>query len=222
MTGLDVADVVQVTWLTLRIALAAVAVGAFIGVPLGAWLAARPRPSATALAHTLLMALYALPPVVAGLVTYLLLSRAGPLGALGLLFTPTAIVIAESLMAVPLVAGLTMAAMLEVPPEVREAVRAQVGSISWEARVLAREARWGIAGALAVAFGRALAEVAAALLAGGNIQGHTRTLGTAILQEVTQGDHAEALLLAAVLLTLALLTMLAIARLRRLDVEGIA
>lgn len=207
-------EVADVTLLTLRVTVAATAVGAFVGVPLGCAIGLRARPT-DALFRILLYTLYSLPPVIAGLLGYLLLSRAGPLGRFELLFTPTAIVIVEAFLATPLIAGLTVAALAEVPRNVREAVRATGAAPTFAAWTLVREARHGILAGVMVGFGRALAEVAGALLVGGNVRGETRTLGTAILQSTNQGDFDLALGLGAVLLSLALVTVLALVRLQR-------
>lgn len=212
-------EVAEITWLTLRVALAATLLGSLVGVPLGAAIGLRSRPTA-ALFRVLLYTLYSLPPVLAGLLGYLLLGREGPLGGLRLLFTPTAIVLVEALLAAPLVAGLTIAALAEVPPNVREAVRAS-GAAAWLRQwTLLKEARFGILAGVMVGMGRALAEVAGALMVGGNVRGETRTLGTAILQATGQGDFGLALALGGVLLLLALFTVLALVRLQAANVEG--
>lgn len=212
-------EVAEITWLTLRVTLAATAIGALVGVPLGAAIGLRARPAA-ALFRILVYTLYGLPPVIAGLLGYMLLSRAGPLGALELLFTPAAIVIVEAILATPLIAGLTIAALAEVPPNVREAVRAS-GAAPWLRQwTLVREARFGILAGVMVGFGRALAEVAGALLVGGNARHETRTLGTAILQQASMGDFSAALALGAVLLALALATVLVLARLQAANAEA--
>ena len=212
-------EVAQITLLTLQITVASTVAGALLGVPLGAALGVRARGTRT-LFRALVYTLYALPPVLAGLVVYLLLSRDGALGFLGVLFTPTAIVVAQTLLAAPLIAGLTVAALAELPESLREAVRAS-GAPRWRASfTLVKEARLGILSAVMVGAGRSLAEVAAALIVGGNIRHETRTLGTAILQLVQQGDFAFALVLGGILLALAFLTVLVLARLQALDVRG--
>lgn len=212
-------EVAEIAWLTVKITLAATLLGALVGVPLGAAVGLRARPAA-ALVRVLLYTLYSLPPVLAGLLGYLLLSRQGPLGALGLLFTPAAIVVVEVLLAAPLIAGLTIAALAEVPPNVREAVRAS-GAPAWLRQwTLVKEARFGILAGVMVGMGRCLAEVAGALIVGGNVRHETRTLGTAILQATDQGDFGLALALGAVLLAVALLTVLALIRLQAAHAEG--
>lgn len=211
-------EVAEITWLTLRVTAGATAVAALVGVPLGAAIGLAARPTRS-LFRVMLYTLYALPPVLAGLLGYLLLSRSGPLGSLGLLFTPAAIVIVEAFLATPLVAGLTIAALAEVPPPVREAVRASGAGRALAQWTLVREARFGILAGVMVGFGRSLAEVAGALLVGGNSRHETRTLGTAILQQTTQGDFGAALALGGVLLALALATVVALARLQAVNAE---
>jgi tungstate transport system permease protein len=215
VSALGAAEVARLTWFTLEIAAASTLVGSALGVPLGALLGRADR--ARTLLRSLVYGLYALPPVVAGLLVYVLLSRGGPLGALRLVFTPAAIVVAEALLAVPLVAGLTAAALADLPEPVRETVRASGAAWPLATWALVREARVAIVGGVMVGFGRALAEVAAALIVGGNVRGETQTLGTAILQQVNEGDFASAGALAAVLLALALVTMLALARVQRAE-----
>jgi tungstate transport system permease protein len=202
MAGPD-AEVWSALWLSLRVTCAAVVLAALVGVPFGAWLGLarfRGKGLLTALVYTGM----GLPPVVVGLVLYLLLSRSGPLGWLGYLFTPRAMILAQALIALPLVAGLTQAAVAAVPAELFQQVRA-LGASRRQARLaILREARAGVLAALAAAFGRSLAEVGAALIVGGNIQGQTRTLTTAIVLETGKGEFALALALAGWLLGLSL------------------
>lgn len=209
-------EVGAITLLTFQIALSATLLGALVGIPVGAAVGLRRKPS-TALVRIVVYTLYSLPPVLAGLLVYLLLSRSGPLGGLELLFTPGAIMLAEALLAAPLIAGLTIAALAEVPASVREAVRASGAAPVLAQATLLREARFGIVAGVMVGLGRALAEVAAALMVGGNVRHETRTLGTAIVQEVSQGDFGLALALGGVLLSLAAVTVFALMRLQALD-----
>jgi tungstate transport system permease protein len=193
----------SIVWLSLRVAGSALLLSALLGVPLGAWLGLarfRGKRLVTAVVYTGM----GLPPVVVGLVAYLLLSRGGPLGFLGWLFTPEAMILAQTVIALPLVAGITLSAVAAVPAELFQQVRA-LGASRWQARrAVLREARAGALLALAAGFGRALAEVGAALMVGGNIQGQTRTLTTAIVLETGKGAFALALALAGWLLGLAL------------------
>jgi tungstate transport system permease protein len=189
--------------LSLGVSGAALLLSGLSGVPLGAWLGLarfRGRRLVVALVHTGM----GLPPVVVGLAVYLLLSRSGPLGSLGWLFTPKAMVLAQTVIALPLVAGVTLSAVAQVPAELFQQVRS-LGASRRQARwAVLREARAGVLVALAAGFGRTLAEVGAALLVGGNIQGQTRTLATAIVLETGRGQFALALALAGWLLGLAL------------------
>jgi tungstate transport system permease protein len=202
MDGPD-AELWSALWLSVRVAAAALMLSALAGVPLGAWLGLarfRGKRLVSAVVYTGM----GLPPVVVGLAFYLLLSRSGPLGFLGWLFTPTAMVLAEAVLALPLVTGLTLAATAAVPAELVLQVRA-LGAGRWQARwAVLREARAGVAAALAAAFGRIISEVGAAFMVGGNIQGHTRTLTTAIMLQTGQGQFALALALSGWLLALTL------------------
>jgi tungstate transport system permease protein len=191
---------------------AALGLAALAGVPLGAWLGLahfRGRGLATALVHTGM----GLPPVVVGLAVYLLLSREGPLAFLGWLFTPQAMVLAQAVIALPFVAGITLSAVASVPPELGPQLRS-LGAEPWQVRrAVLREARAGVLVALAAGFGRTVSEVGAALIVGGNVRGHTRVLTTAIVLETGRGDFALALALGGWLLALALAVNVAVLRL---------
>lgn len=205
-------ELLDITVLTLAVSGAATLLGALAGVPLGAWLALHPSRGARLL-RVFTRTLYGMPPVVVGLAVFLLLSRAGPLGSLGLLFTPQAMVVAQALLVLPLVVGLTMAAVEAVDPLLRETA-ASLGARGWLLlRTFLREAREGVASAVLVGFGRAVSEVGAVLIVGGSILGHTRVLTTAIVVETEVGHFEFALALGAVLLALALATTLAVGRL---------
>ena len=199
----------SIVWLSLRVTGAALLLSALLGVPLGTWLGLahfRGKRLLVAVVYTGM----SLPPVVVGLAVYLLLSRSGPLGFLGWLFTPAAMVLAQTIIALPLIAGITLSAVAAVPPELFQQVRA-LGASRRQARwAVLREARAGVLVALAVAFGRVLSEVGAALMVGGNIQGHTRVLTTAIVLETGKGAFALALALSGWLLALALAVNVAI------------
>jgi tungstate transport system permease protein len=192
-----------IVWLTVRVTGTAVGLAALAGVPLGIWLGLARFPGKR-LAVTLLYTGMGLPPVAVGLAVYLLFSRDGPLGFLNLLFTPQAMVLAQMVLSFPVIAGVTCAAVAGVPAELPVQVRA-LGASSGQVRwAVLREARAGVIVAFAAAFGRSLAEVGAALIVGGNIQGQTRVLTTAIVLETGKGEFAVALALAGWLLGLAL------------------
>jgi tungstate transport system permease protein len=159
------------------------------------------------------------PPVVIGLVVYTFLSRSGPLGQLNLpwlptLFTPSAMMLAQTIIAFPLVAGFTMAAVMGVDPQLRQQVLS-LGATSRQASItVLMEARIGVIVAVIAGFGRLIAEVGAVILVGGNIDGRTRVLTTAIVLETRRGNFELALSLGAVLLTITFLANLALMRLQ--------
>jgi len=145
------------------------------------------------------------PPVVVGLVVYLLLSRSGPLGSLDWLFTPNAMILAQAILAFPLVAGLTSAAVRSIPRNLVLQIRSLGASQIQERGTLILEAKRGVYAAVLAAFGRIISEVGAVMLVGGNIAGRTRVLSTSVLLATRQGNFETALLLGVVLLGLALI-----------------
>lgn len=201
----------RILWLSLQVSAVAVAISSAVGVPIGTCLGLssfRGQRLLTALVFTGM----ALPPVVVGLLIYLLLSRSGPLGYLGWLFTPKAMIAAQTVLDLPFVVGITMTAVAAVPRGLRAQLRS-LGASPWQSRwAMLREARPGVILALATAFGRSMSEVGAVLIVGGNIEGHTRVLTTAIVLETSQGHFALALALGALLLTAALAVNLVILR----------
>jgi tungstate transport system permease protein len=208
MTILD-ADFWSIVWLSLAVSGTAVILSSLVGIPAGAWLGLtrfRLKPLLAAVVHTGM----ALPPVVVGLLLYILLSRSGPLAFLGWLFTPQAMILAQTILAVPFVTGITMNAVASVPTDLALQLRS-LGASDWQCRwAVLREARPGVRLAVAAALGRSVSEVGAVLLVGGNIAGHTRVLTTAIVLETSRGEFAFALALGAALLSLALLVNCAI------------
>lgn len=197
-------DLVHATWVSLLVASAATALAAAAGIPSGLALGLREFRGRGGL-RTLVYVLYGFPPVVAGLVVYLLLSRAGPLGFLDLLFTPAAMVLAESVLIFPIVTGTVVAGVASIPRSVKDQARSAGASRGQMARLMLAETRPVVLAALMMGLGRGLSEVGAAFLVGGNLEGSTRTLTTAILLETRRGQFALALALAAILLTLATL-----------------
>lgn len=190
--------------LSLRVTLTAVGVAALIGLPLGAALALARFPGRAAVI-VCLNALMGLPPVVAGLAVFLLLSRSGPLGPLGLLFTPTAMIVAQVLLVLPIVIALTRQVIEDLWSEYRDHLRS-VGLDGMRAiPTLLFDGRFALATALLAGFGRASAEVGAVLIVGGNIAGYTRTMTTTITLETSKGDLPLALGLGLVLLSLTLM-----------------
>ena len=196
------AYVLDVFFRSMRVSGAAVAIGLAIGLPIGVWLALarfRGRGLAIALLHTG----FALPPVVVGLFVYMLLSRSGPMPGLDLLFTPAAMILAQAVLAAPYVAGITLAAVQAVPETVRLEARALGASRSQALFAHLREARLGLAAAAVAGFGAVISEVGAVLMVGGNVEGETRVLTTAIVLETRRGDFGAALAMGLVLLALA-------------------
>jgi len=195
-------ELTGITGLTLRVSGLALLISALIGVPLGAALGLR-RFLGRRLLTTLIYTGMGLPPVVVGLGVYMLFSRSGPLGGLGWLFTPAAMVMAQVVIASPLVIGLTMAAIESLDPELRMQIRSLGATPTQELRGLLLEARMGVMAALVAGFGGIISEVGAAMLVGGNIEGKTRVLSTAIVLETRQGHFGLGLALGGLLLVLA-------------------
>lgn len=194
----------SVLWLTVVVSGLATLIGAIVGIPLGLWLGLerfRGRGVLVALVNTGM----GIPPVLAGLVFLLLLWDDGPLGALDLVFTPAAMVIAQTVLAVPIAAGVTIAAVRNLSPAAAEQLDALGLPLPRRLGVAGREVWPGLIGAVAAAFGRVVAEVGAVLIVGGNIAGETRVLTTAIVQESRQARFGVALGLGIVLLVLALI-----------------
>lgn len=185
--------------LSLAVTGAAVAIAAFVGMPLGAFLALTHFPGRTLLVVAL-NACMGLPPVVVGLAVFLALSRSGPLGFLGILFTPQAMVIAQALLVMPIIAALTRQVVEDLWGEYRDELTALgLGPVA-RAGALLWDARFALTTILLAGFGRAAAEVGAVMIVGGNIDGFTRTMTTAIALETSKGDLALAMGLGGVLI----------------------
>lgn len=197
-------ELVGIVGLSLRVSLGAALLAFALGAPLGALLATARFRGRTALL-VVLNALLGLPPVVVGLVVYLLVSRSGPLGSLGLLFTPGAMVLAQTLLALPIVTALVHRSSEGLWAEYGDALRVDGVGRGRAVVPLLAMGRTALLTAFLAAFGRAIAEVGAILIVGGNIRGHTRTMTTAIALETSRGDLALALALGLILVGLALL-----------------
>jgi tungstate transport system permease protein len=195
-------ELLSIVGLTLRVTGVALLIATAIGVPLGAWLGLiRFRGQ-----RVVTLAIYTgmgLPPVVVGLVVYMRLSRSGPFGPLGWLFTPAAMIVAQAIIAFPLVTGLTMSAVAGVDQAVRQQVVALGASRRQAGWTVLGEARVGVTAAIVAAFGGIISEVGAVMLVGGNIEGRTRVLTTAIVLYTRQGDFALAMALGVALIALA-------------------
>ncbi|MDP7112191.1 MAG: ABC transporter permease [Myxococcota bacterium] len=195
-------DVVAAVWASLRFSLASTVLAALFGVPLGALLATgrfRGRQSLIALSNTLL----ALPTVVVGLTVYAMVSRQGPAGGLGLLFTPYAVILGQTVLILPITIALSRAAVAAVPSVFADTART-LGAGPWRTTwAVVREAREGVLAACGTAFGRVIGEVGVSMMLGGNIAGYTRTMTTVIALETSKGAFELALALGIVLLVAA-------------------
>ena len=195
----------------------ALVISTLIGIPLGALMALKRFPG-----RRLMMALLytgmGFPPVVVGLFVYLMLSRSGPVGSLGWLFTPSAIITAQTIISFPLVAGFTMAAVMGVNPNLRRQLFS-LGATNWQATAaILAEAKVGVIVAVIAGFGAIISEVGAVMLVGGNIEGKTRTLTTAIVLETRKGNFDLAIALGIILLLITFAVNAAMMRLQGKEV----
>jgi tungstate transport system permease protein len=192
----------EVLWLSLRVSGLAVLAGLAIGLPVGIVVGLTRFPGrrlVVALVHTG----FALPPVVVGLFVYMMLSRAGPAGSFRMLFTPSAMILAQALLAAPYIAGISLAAIQAVPRDVRLQARSLGATRAGAVLAHVREARLGVVAAVIAGFGAVISEVGAVLLVGGNIRGQTRVMTTAIVLETRRGNFAIAIALGILLLAVA-------------------
>ena len=202
-------DILQVTLLSLQVSALATVISLLIGLPFGTWLALgnfRGRSFLLSIINTGM----ALPPVVVGLVVAMTLWRSGPLGELKLIYTPWAIVIAQTIIAAPVVTGLTAAALEALDPRLRQQLLGLGASRPQMVFHLWREARLPLLAALMAGFGSVISEVGASMMVGGNIKGQTRVLTTAIVLETSKGEFGSALALSTLLLVLTYLINLAL------------
>ncbi len=187
--------------LSLKVSGSALVISTAIGLPAGALLGLKRFPGRD-LSISSVNTLMGLPPVVVGLFVYLLLSRKGPLGFMGLLYSPSAMIIAQTILAVPIVTALCHSAIMNVDPIIRQAARTLGATPRQETLAVIREARYGILSAVIAAFGRVMAEVGAILIVGGNIAGYTRVMTTTIALETDKGNFELALALGIILLAI--------------------
>lgn len=191
-----------IVWTSLRISLVACLCAALVGVPAGLWVALHSF-RGKAVVQVLLNTLMAMPTVVVGLFVYGLISRRGPLGEAGLLFTPAGVVLGEFLLATPIITNLTVAAVRALDPRVVTTCRTLGAGPVQEAVMVLREGWYGVVAAVVAGFGRVIAEVGVAMMLGGNIRGFTRTMTTAIALETSKGEFELALALGLLLLAVA-------------------
>lgn len=203
----------EIVSLTLQVSGVALLISTLLGLPIGAALGLYRVPGRS-LITALLYTGMGLPPVVVGLFVYLMLSRSGPLGVMGWLFTPKAMITAQTIIAFPLVTGLTMTAVQGIDPALNVQVRSLGATRLQEAWTVLVEARIGVVAAIVAAFGGIISEVGAVMLVGGNIEGKTRVLTTAIVLNTRQGEFALAMALGVILLALAFAANVALLRLQ--------
>jgi tungstate transport system permease protein len=195
------AEVLGVLWLSLEVSATATLVALVLGIPLGAVLALTRFPGRVLLVSAVNTGM-GLPPVVVGLFVTVLLWRSGPLGDLEILYTPAAIVVAQAVIAAPIVTGITLAAVQQVPASFRLQLVA-LGASRWQmVWVVLREARLPMLAAIMAGFGGVISEIGASMMVGGNIRGQTRTLTTAMVLETSKGNFEIAIALALLLLAL--------------------
>lgn len=197
--------VMEIVVRSLQVTVIALAISTLLGIPVGTWLALTDFPGKR-IFTTMIYTGMGLPPVVVGLVVYLLLSRSGPMGDLGWLFSMPAMIMAQTIIATPLIVGVTLSSVLSVDPALRVQLRA-IGATPWQATwAQLYEARFGLIVGLVAGFGSIISEVGAVMLVGGNIEGRTRVLTTAVVLETRQGNFDLALALGIILLSISFLT----------------
>jgi tungstate transport system permease protein len=211
-------DLTEIVLLSLKVSGTALLFSMLIGAPVGVLIGLNRFKGRRFVAAVMYTGM-GFPPVVIGLIVYLLLSRSGPLGSLNLpfipnLFTPGAMIVAQTIIAFPLVAGFTMAAVMGVDPQLRQQVMALGATPRQAALTVLQEARLGVIVAIVAGFGSIISEVGAVMLVGGNIAGRTRVLTTAIVLETRQGSFDLALALGAILLMITFIANLIMMRLQ--------
>jgi tungstate transport system permease protein len=212
-------QLMEITGLSLRVTVTATIIASAIGLPLGAWLAVSRFP-ARRVVIALLNALMGLPPVVVGLIVYLTFSRSGPLGVLGLLFTPTVMIVAQVVIITPIIASIAHQAIRELWADYHDLLISLQASRLQRIQALLWDGRRALLTAALAGFGRAIGEVGAIMIVGGNIDGVTRVLTTAIALETGKGNFALALALGFVLIGLAVMINLALHALSRTERSG--
>ncbi len=197
------AQVLAIVWLSLKVSLSAVILGALIGLPIGAWVAVARFPGRAGVT-VFLNAMMGLPSVVLGVIVYLMLSRSGPLGGLGLLFSPGAMIVAQTLLVAPLIAALARQIVEDAWRDYAVELRAFGFSRRQSVATLLFDCRFSLVVAVLAGLGRALSEVGAVMIVGGNIEGFTRVMTTAIALETAKGDLPLSIALGVVLIALVL------------------
>lgn len=203
-------EVIEISIRSIVISLTATLIGALIAIPIGASITFSEFPGKRGLV-SFIQTLYALPTVLVGLFVFLLISRAGPFGFLRLLFTPEGMIIAQTILILPILIGLTISALSNIDPMIRDTLHSLGATRIQFLRSIVSEARYAIMAAVVLGFGRAISEVGAAIMIGGNIKGHTRVLTTAISLETSMGNISVSIALGIILLLIALVINLLLA-----------
>jgi tungstate transport system permease protein len=212
-------ELLRIILLSLQVSGTALLLATVLGLPVGALLALR-RVPLKGVVISLLNTGMGLPPVAAGLFLYLFLSRSGPLGFLGLLYTPTAMIIAQGILAFPIVASLSHAAVAKVDPVIRQAALTLGATPFQESLTVVQEARYAIMAGVMAGLGRVMAEVGAIIIVGGNIAGYTRVMTTTIALETDKGNFELAIALGIILLTISFTVTIALRFFQRLGQTG--
>jgi tungstate transport system permease protein len=202
-------EVVDIAWRSLRVSAASTILAALICIPLGGLISFRTFRGKRLLINVI-QTFYSVPTVCVGLFVFLILSRAGPLGTLGLLFSPTSMVLGQALLITPIMLGLTISALSGVDKTIRDTTLSLGASERQAIWAIIKEARFAIGGAVVLGFGRAISEVGVAMMVGGNIKGYTRLLTTAIALEAGKGEIELALALGVILIAIALIVSLGV------------
>lgn len=197
-------EVMEITARSLVISLSATLLASLVAIPLGGFIHFREFGGKKGLI-TIIQALYALPTVLAGLFVFLLISRSGPFGFLGLMFTPTGMIIGQMVLIIPLMIGMTLIALSGVRKNIQDTIVSLGANEFQTILTIIKEARFAILGGVILGFGRAISEVGAAMIIGGNIRGYTRILTTAIALETSQGNLPLSIALGLILLFIALI-----------------
>lgn len=207
-------EIYQIMFLSLFVSGSATLIASALGIPVGALIGLK-RFHGKEFVKTLTYTLMGLPPVVAGLVIFLILMSEGPLGGLGLLYTPSAMIIAQTTLALPIIVGVTISAVSSVPREVKDTA-ISLGATEWQSTItVLTEARIGLITAIVAGFGSCISEVGAVMIVGGNIKYQTRVLTTSIMTSTSMGDYGFSLALGIILLILAFLVNVPLVRLQR-------
>ena len=211
-------ELLRIILLSLKVSGTALIISTVLGLPVGSLTGLKKFPG-RGFIMTILNTLMGLPPVVVGLFVYLVLSRRGPFGFMALLYTPSAMIIAQSILAFPIVAALSHSAIIKIDPLIKQASFTLGATPFQVTTAMIREARYGIMAGVIAAFGRVMAEVGAILIVGGNIAGYTRVMTTTIALETDKGNFELALALGIILLTLSLVINMALYFIQR---KGVA